>query len=260
VTSLAGRVVIVAGVGPGLGHAVARLAAREGAAVVLAARTPSRLQAVREEIVAAGGVARGVPTDLADEAQCRSLAQVTQDEFGRIDAVVHTAFERPATGSLAERTAADWHAALDGNVLSATYLVHAVAPMMRARRSGSIVFVSSISARLPYAQSGIYGTMKAAQLTLAKVYAQELGAAGVRVNCVVPGYIDTPNLEGFFESLATEQGTTAAAARASAAAVTCLGRFPTADEVAEAAIFLASDRASGITGQSIDVNAGQWFG
>jgi NAD(P)-dependent dehydrogenase (short-subunit alcohol dehydrogenase family) len=173
---------------------------------------------------------------------------------------VHTGFSRPPTGPLGERTATEWHAALDGNVIAATQLVDAVAPAMRAQRAGSVVLVSSISARQPYVNSGIYATMKAAMLTLTKVYAQELGPHGVRVNCVVPGYIQSAGLDAFFEALGREDGGGTVAARARATAATALGRFPTADEVADAALFLASPMATAITGQSLDVNAGHWFG
>jgi NAD(P)-dependent dehydrogenase (short-subunit alcohol dehydrogenase family) len=140
------------------------------------------------------------------------------------------------------------------------HLASVFAGPLSAHGSGSLVLVSSISARTPFRDSGIYATMKAAQLTLTKVLAQDLGPAGVRVNCVVPGYIDSPALEAFFEALAQQQGITAAETRASAASGAALGRITTADEVANAALFLASDLASGITGQSLDVNGGQWFG
>lgn len=257
---LDGHVVVVAGVGPGMGRSVAVRAAANGAAVVLAARTATRLCDVRDEIVAAGGRACAVPTDATDPSQCHHLAEVALEFYGRIDAMVHTGFARPATGPLGERTAAEWHEALDGNVIAVTQLVEAVAPTMRAQQCGAMVLVSSISAREPYVNSGIYATMKAAMLTLTKVYAQEFGPHGVRVNCVVPGYIQSADLEAFFEVLGREDGVGAAAARARATGATALGRFPSADEVADAAVFLASPMATAITGQSLDVNAGHWFG
>jgi NAD(P)-dependent dehydrogenase (short-subunit alcohol dehydrogenase family) len=257
---LDGHVVVVAGVGPGMGRSTAIRAAANGASVVLAARTASRLDEVREAIVGAGGRACAVPTDTTDLADCRRLADAALDAFGRIDALVHTGFSRAPTGPLNERSAADWHDALDGNVIAATQLVDAVAPTMREQRTGSIVLVSSISARQPYVNSGIYGTMKAAMLTLTKVYAQELGPHGVRVNCVVPGYIQSEGLDAFFEVLGREYGGGTVAARARATSATALGRFPTADEVADAALFFASPLATAITGQSLDVNAGHWFG
>jgi len=257
---LDGCVVLVVGVGAGMGRSVAVRAAAHGASVVLAARTAARLCDVRDEIIAAGGQACSVPTDATDPAQCRHLAEAAVDTYGRIDALVHTGFARPATGPLGERSADDWHKALDGNVIAAAQLVDAVAPTMRAQHSGSVVLVSSISARQPYVNSGIYATMKAAMLTLTKVYAQELGPHGVRVNCVVPGYIQSADLDAFFEVLGREDGGGAAAARARATGATALGRFPSADEVADAALFLASPMATAITGQSLDVNAGHWFG
>lgn len=257
---LDGHVVVVAGVGPGMGRSTAIRAAANGAAVVLAARTAARLDEVRDTIVAAGGRACSVATDATDAAQCRRLADVALGTYGRIDALVHTGFSRAPTGPLGERSSAEWHDALDGNVIAATQLVDVVAPAMREQRSGSIVLVSSISARRPYVNSGIYGTMKAAMLTLTKVYAQELGPHGVRVNCVVPGYIQSDGLDAFFAALGREDGGGTVAARARATAATALGRFPTADEVADAALFLASPMASAITGQTLDVNAGHWFG
>ena len=257
---LDGLVVLVAGVGPGMGRSTAVRAAANGAAVVLAARTVGRLNEVRDEIAATGGRVCIVPTDATDADQCRRFAQAALDAFGRIDALVHTGFSRAPTGPLGDRTAADWHDALDGNVIAATQLVDAVAPAMRAQRAGSVVLVSSISARHPYVNSGIYATMKAAMLTLTKVYAQELGPYGVRVNCVVPGYIQSEGLDAFFEALGREDGGGTVAARTRATAATALGRFPTADEVADAALFLASPMATAITGQSLDVNAGHWFG
>ena len=257
---LDGLVVLVAGVGPGMGRSTAVRAAANGAAVVVAARTIDRLNDVRDEIAAAGGRACSVPTDATDAAQCQRFAEAALDAFGRIDALVHTGFSRSPTGPLGDRTVADWHDALDGNVIAATQLVDAVAPAMREQGTGSVVLVSSISARHPYVNSGIYGTMKAAMLTLTKIYAQELGPYGVRVNCVVPGYIQSEGLDAFFEVLGREHGGGTDAARTRATAATALGRFPTADEVADAALFLASPMATAITGQSLDVNAGQWFG
>jgi NAD(P)-dependent dehydrogenase (short-subunit alcohol dehydrogenase family) len=243
-----------------MGRSTAIRAAAHGAAVVLAARTAARLDAVRDEIVASGGRACSVRTDATDAAQCRQLADAAVDAFGRIDALIHPGFARPATGPLGETPAAEWHKALDGNVIAATQLVDAIAPAMRAQNYGSVVLVSSISARQPYVNSGVYATMKAAMLTLTKVYAQDLGSHGVRVNCVVPGYIQSPDLDAFFEVLGREQGDGTAAARARSTAATALGRFPSADEVADAAIFLSSPMATAITGQSLDVNAGHWFG
>jgi NAD(P)-dependent dehydrogenase (short-subunit alcohol dehydrogenase family) len=257
---LEGRVVIVAGAGPGMGRSVALRAAQHGASVVLAARTAERLAELRDEIESGGGHALAVPTDFVDNEQCLALVAATVEAFGRFDALVHTAFGQPARGPLGERTPADWHAALDVNIVAASQLVEAVTPVLVAQQRGSIVFVSSISARQPRQDSGIYAVMKAGALTLTKVYAQQLGPSNVRVNCVVPGYIDSADLERFFVITGEARGVTGAEARADVASATCLKRIPTAHEVADAAVFFVSDLSSAITGQALDVNAGHWFG
>ena len=257
---LEGRVVIVAGAGPGMGRSVALRTAAQGASVVLAARTAERLTELRDEIERGGGHALAVPTDFVDNAQCVGLIDATIGAFGRVDALVHTAFGQPPRGPLSERTPVDWHGALDVNLVAASQLIEAVAPALVAQQRGSIVLVSSISARQPRQDSGIYAVMKTGALTLTKVYAQQLGPSNVRVNCVVPGYIDSADLERFFELTGEARGVTAAEARADVASATCLKRIPTADEVADAAVFFASDLSSAVTGQALDVNAGHWFG
>jgi NAD(P)-dependent dehydrogenase (short-subunit alcohol dehydrogenase family) len=97
-------------------------------------------------------------------------------------------------------------------------------------------------------------------LTLVQVLAREFGPHGVRVNAVVPGYIESDNLEAFFADAGTRRGTSAAQARATAEEATCLGRFATAREVADVVAFFGSSASAGVTGQTLDVNAGQWFG
>lgn len=257
---LDGRVVIVAGVGPGMGRSVALRSAEQGATVVLAARTAERLAVLRDEVEHGGGRALAVPTDFVDNAQCVALIDASLAAFGRVDALVHTAFGQPQRGELRERSVADWHGALDVNLVAAAQLVDAVSPTMAEQQRGSIVLVSSISARQPLVSSGIYAVMKAGALTLTKVYAQQLGPSNVRVNCVVPGYIESEDLERFFVMTGEARGISGADARAGAAGATCLRRFPTAHEVADAAVFFASDLSAAITGQALDVNAGHWFG
>ncbi|MFI5911002.1 SDR family oxidoreductase [Dactylosporangium sp. NPDC051541] len=240
---LTGRRAAIAGVGPGLGRELALTFAAAGAEVALLARNAAHLDEVAAELTP--GVLR-LPTDLTDRAQCAAAAE----RIGAVDVLVHNAFTRPPLGSLGERTAADWHAAVDGNILSATNLLYELLPRMRGR-SASVVLISSISARRPHPGSGIYAAMKSAMLTLVQVLARELGPAGIRVNAVVPGYIESDNLEAFF---ADPQ------ARRDAEAGTCLGRFVTAREVAAVVAFFGSPLSAGVTGQTLDVNAGQWFG
>jgi NAD(P)-dependent dehydrogenase (short-subunit alcohol dehydrogenase family) len=256
---LTGRVGVIAGVGPGVGRELAVTFAEEGADVALLARRGEFLTEVAEDVAARGRRALCLPTDLTDRAQCAGAAQRLQEVHGAVDVLVHNAFSRPPLGSLGERTAADWHAAIDGNILSATNLLYELLPLMKGR-SASVVLVSSISARQPYQESGIYAAMKSAMLTLVQVLAKELGAHSIRVNAVVPGYIESDNLEAFFADVGTRQGGSALEARRSAESATCLGRFVTPREVADVVTFFGSASSGGVTGQTLDVNAGQWFG
>ncbi|MEV4509256.1 SDR family oxidoreductase [Dactylosporangium sp. NPDC049525] len=257
--SRTGRVAAVAGVGPGLGRELALTFAEAGADLALLARNGGYLEQVAGEVEAAGRAALRLPADLTDRARCAEAAERIGERYGAVDVLVHNAFSRPPLGSLGDRTAADWHAAVDGNILSATNLLYELLPLMRGR-SAAVVLVSSISARRPYPDSGIYAVVKSAMLTLVQVLARELGPHSVRVNAVVPGYIESDNLEAFFADAGTRQGTSAAQARQAAQDATCLGRFVTAREVADVAAFLGSPAAAGVTGQTLDVNAGQWFG
>ncbi len=256
---LTGRIAAIAGVGPGLGRELAVTFAEQGADVALLARRAEYLDEVAGDVAAAGRSALCLPTDLTDRVQCAEAARRLGERFGAADVVVHNAFARPPLGSLGERTAAEWHAAVDGNILSAANLLYEVLPLMRGR-SASVILVSSISARPPYPESGIYAAMKSAMLTLVQVLARELGPHGVRVNAGVPGYIESEDLEAHFAAVGTRRGTSAAQARGDAEATTCLGRFVSAREVAEVVAFFASPASAGVTGQTLDVNAGQWFG
>lgn len=257
---LEGRVAVVAGVGPGLGRHLALALADHGARLVLAARSQEALEALADELRARGAEAIAVPTDLVDGAACDRLAAAALASFGGIDAVVHNAFTRPSLGPVVDRSPEEWHRSFDVNVVSVATLARSTAEALANSGRGAFVAVSSISARSPHPGSAIYATTKGAVLTLVRALAQELGPAGTTVNALVPGYIEGPGLEVFFEQRGVAAGTTGAGARAAAEAEACLGRFARPAEVAGAAVLLLSDLARAVTGQALDVNAGQSFG
>ncbi len=256
---LAGRVGIVSGVGPGLGRAIACAFAREGADVVLAARTPAALEEVAAAVRAAGRRALAVPTDIVRAEDCRQLVEAALAAFGRIDVLVNNAFRSAPYDAVEDARMDDWRAIFDVNVFGAIALSQAVVPPMKAAGGGAIVMIGSMSMRLIEPRFGGYAASKGALVVAAQTMAKELGPAGIRVNSVVPGYIWGPNLERWFAKLAAERGTTPEAVYAEVAARTALGRIPTAAEVAEAVVFFASDRSRAITGQTLDVNAGHYF-
>ena len=256
---LENRVAIVSGIGPGLGRAIALALAREGASLVLGARTQDTLAKVATEVEAMDREVASTPTDITDEAQCARLAQTAIDRFGRVDVLVNNAFMQPPLEPIMAAEADTWRTAMEVNVLGSVQMTKAVAPHLQAQHSGAVVFVNSMSARRVRERFGVYSAAKAALLTAAQHLANELGPDGVRVNSVVPGYIWGPSLEWWFGYQAEQRGVTTQDVYDEVASGTCLHHLPTSEEVADAVVFLASDLARAITGQSLDVNGGHWF-
>jgi NAD(P)-dependent dehydrogenase (short-subunit alcohol dehydrogenase family) len=256
-TLLAGTVVVVSGVGPGLGRSIALQSARAGADIVLAARTASRLDEVAKEVTALGRRAVTVPTDITDEEAAARLAQAAVDAFGRVDTLVNNAFAIPPLTSLADADLAAIRAAFDTNVIATLRLTRLFTPALAAHR-GSVVMINSAvlrHSRLPF---GGYKMAKSALLALAQSLATELGPRGIRVNSVAPGYIWADSLKWYFGYLAEQRGVGRQVIYDETAATTDLRALPEPDEVADAVVFLASSMARAITGQCLDVNSGEY--
>ncbi len=254
---LAGKVVVVCGVGPGLGRAIAVQSARAGADVVLAARTADRLDEVAKDVAALGRRGLAVPTDITDDAAAAALAEAAVTEFGQVDALVHNAFSIPPLLGLAEVDLDAIRAAVDTNVLAALRMTRLFIPALAASQ-GSVVMINSAvlrHSRLPY---GGYKIAKSALLALAQSLATELGPQGIRVNSVAPGWIWADVLKWYFGYLAEQRGISAGEVYAETAASTDLRRLPEPDEIADAVVFLASPMARAITGHCLDVNCGEF--
>jgi NAD(P)-dependent dehydrogenase (short-subunit alcohol dehydrogenase family) len=254
---LADKVVVVAGIGPGLGRSIALASAREGADVVLAARTASRLDEVAKEVAALGRRALAVPTDLGDADAAQHLAETALREFGRVDALAYNALAMPPIKPLGAVPYTSLSEAFDGNVIAALRLARLLTPAL-TETSGAIVFVNSMVIRFSEPTMGPYKLTKAALLAMAQNLATELGPGGVRVNSVAPGHIWGDSLKWYFGYLAKKRGTTAEEIYAETAKALDLRRLPEPDEIADAIVFLASDRARAITGQCLDVNCGEY--
>jgi NAD(P)-dependent dehydrogenase (short-subunit alcohol dehydrogenase family) len=256
---LADRTVIVSGVGPGLGAEIALACAREGADVVLAARTVAMLDEVAEDVRAMGRSALTVPTDVTRSGDCEHLVEAARAEYGRIDVLVHNAFLSNPVSLVTKADLDDWRRIFEVNLFGSVRLTQLVAPLMAAQRRGSIVFVNSMSIRIIEPMMGGYAASKGALLTTARTLAKELGPDGIRVNSVVPGYIWSAKMEAYFRRLATERNVTYEAVHADVTSRTALHHIPDSAEVADAVLFFASDLARAVTGQSLDVNGGHFF-
>jgi NAD(P)-dependent dehydrogenase (short-subunit alcohol dehydrogenase family) len=257
---LDGKVAIVSGVGPGMGRDIALAFAEEGADLVLAARTPSKLETVAEEIRAAGRKALCVPTDVTDPAQCQALVDACIAEHGKLDVLVNSAFVQPPFQKIEDTSVETFRAAFDVNFFGHVWLTQAAIPHLKAAAPASIVFINTMSTRRIRENFGAYTSSKMALSGLAKVLAVELGPDRVRVNSVHPGYIWGESVRWYFQSQADQRGVTFDEIYDETASQTALHHLPGSDEISQAVVFLASERmASSITGEAIDVNAGMFI-
>ena len=256
---LEGKRAVVTGVGPGLGRSIALALAREGAAVALAARTESVLKDVAGEIEAAGGRAVAVPTDVSDKAQCERLVATAVGELGGVDILTSSAFVPDVFQPFESVDLDEWRRMFEVNVFGALQVAQQVVAPMREAGRGSIVFVGSMTIRKPYKRESGYATSKGALLVAARALASELGPDGIRVNTVVPGWMWGPNVQGYFAYREQTKGVPVQDQIDEVTANIPLRTIPTPDEVAGAVVFFASDLASMVTGQSLDVNGGEVF-
>ncbi|WP_299573665.1 SDR family oxidoreductase [uncultured Williamsia sp.] len=254
---LDGKVVVVSGVGPGLGRSIALQSAGAGASVVMAARTEERLRAVADEIDAAGGRSLVVPTDITDDAQVQRLVDTTVSEFGRVDALVNNAFALPSMKPLARTDFQQITDSLDLTVLGGLRVTKAFTDALAAT-AGAVVMINSMVLRHSEPRYGSYKLAKAALLAMSQTLATELGERKVRVNSVAPGYIWDDQLKWYFGEIAKKYDISPDDVYADTAKNSDLKRLPEPDEIARAVVFLASDWASAVTGQTLDVNCGEY--
>jgi len=257
---LRGKVCIVSGVGPGLGRALARALAEQGADLALIGRSAERGSSVARELDASGLRILCAQADVTDLASCQAALARILEHFGRVDVLVNNAFATGPMGPLvADSVMKSWRPAFKVNVFGTLQLTQLVAETMKPRHSGSVVMINSLAARTAQPNLAAYGASKAALLAASRSLAVELGPHGIRVNSVVPGHIDGPALDVFIQMEAQRQSIGEAQARAQIAAQAPLNRIPSSQQVADAVVFFASDMSQAVTGQTMDVNCGQWL-
>lgn len=246
---LAGRVAVITGSGNGIGGATALEFARAGAMVAVAdIDFAGALETVRR-IAAEGGVAIAVQADVSDPGSVQNLVAKTLEAFSRVDTLVNNAAIQISKW-IEDTSFEEWNRQMAVNVGGLFLCSKLFLPELRKTR-GSMVNMSSVNAYFVEPMCAGYCATKGAIVAFTKALAIDMGRAGVRVNCICPGYIDAGLAEGYFQAQADPT-----AARAAAGQLHALGRIGGPEEVARAAVFLASDDASFMTGSAVVVDGG----
>ncbi len=247
-TTLNNKVAIVTGASSGIGHAAARLFAQEGAALVVSGRRQGELDRLVDEIETSGGKAVAVAGDVRDETHAKALVDAACTRFGGLDIAFNNAGSTGETAPLPDIPVEAWRETLDTNLTSAFLGARHQIPAMVARGGGSLIFTSTfVGYTVGFPGMGAYAASKAGLIGLTQVIASEFGPKGIRANALLPGGTDTPM--GRAVSNTPE-------ARAFVEGLHALKRLANPEEIARAALFLASEAASFMTGSALLVDGG----
>ncbi len=246
-TKLAGKVALITGSSRGIGRAIAIGYAAEGASVVVTARKHSDAEAVAAEIRSAGGKALAVALDVTSPEQVEAAVVATMTEFGRIDIAVANA-GIPQVRASEDLTPADWQQVIDTNLNGVFFTCQAAGKRMLAQGSGAIVTLGSLLSFIGVPQRLAYGTTKGGVIEFTRVLAVEWASRGVRVNALAPGYIETDIMRGLAAKGLLD--TSALIKR------TPMGRLGQVEDLVGPAVFLVSDDARFVTGQTLAVDGG----
>jgi NAD(P)-dependent dehydrogenase (short-subunit alcohol dehydrogenase family) len=250
------RVTIVTGASQGIGREIAKAFGERGDVVVLAARNPEGLSASADVVTEAGGVPLVVETDVTSRDSIERMVETVIEQQHRIDVLVNNSGVGGPSGRLWETDPDEWRATFDVNVFGVFLASRAVLPVMIEQGAGAVITIGSISGKRPLFGRSAYTSTKTALIGLTRTLAVEAGSHGVRVNLISPGFVSGPRLDWVMEAQSKARGISVEDVRHEFEAESALGRLTEPMDVARAAVFLASDAASGITGVDLNVDSG----
>ncbi len=254
---LDGRVAIVTGASKGIGRVISELFAREGAAVVCAARTKPLVEEAAAAIAGAGGKAIAAVSDVGTEAGAREVIDVALSAFGRLDTLDNNAGDGGPTKPVEEYSVDDWYYTVNSCLTSSYLCCHFAVPAMVRAGRGAIVNIASMAGRRGLAYRVGYCSAKAGQMGLTYGLALELGRHNITVNAIAPGAVEGDRIDRVIKGQADVRGIAVDRMRQSFVERSPLRRMSTAADIASLALFLCSDAARNISGQVIPVTAGE---
>jgi NAD(P)-dependent dehydrogenase (short-subunit alcohol dehydrogenase family) len=256
---LEGQVAVVVGSGRGIGETIARTFAQEGAAVALVdlAKMKSELESIAQEISQKGGKAIAIVADCTDDRQVKKMVDETVRRWGKIDILVNSAGLRGPLVPVQDITEEEWDTVLDVNLKAVFLCCRAVLKIMLQQKSGSIVSISGTAGKEGMALRGSLCAAKWGLLGLTQTIAKEAGPSGIRANIICPGGMDEPELRDMYAERAKGLGMEFSQLEKSVLELTPLRKYAKHDEVAKAALFLASSDSSHTTGESLNVSGGR---
>lgn len=256
---LQGKTIAILGAGPGFGTSLALRAAAQGANVVVAARTKDKVDKIAQQVKDAGGNAIALSVDATNAEQVQHMVATTLDAFGSLDGLVYSAFSNPSMKVLADTDSSYITNGINVSVVGALSAIQTCTEALTAS-GGSIVMMSSAVIHHSRERYATYKIAKSASRALAESLATELGPSNIRINSVAPGYIWGETLKQYFEALTQKFGGTRDDIYNYTAEKLDLRRLPTEAEIADPVLFLLSDLASGVTGQTLTVDCGEFHG
>lgn len=250
------KVAIVTGGGIGIGEAISYAFASEGAALVIAARTLSRLENVAEDIKSRGGMVKVVQTDVSNEKQVQHMVAETLKEYGQIDILVNNSGITGPTANVVDMKLDEWNEVLAINITGAMLCAREVLKTMMVRKTGNIINIGSEGGRSGYPMRSPYCVSKMGIIGLTETLAIEVGEYNIRVNCISPAAVRGERITNRLNARAKAMNISYDEAMTRLTSNYSLKRITETSEVAAAAAFLASDEASAITGHTLVVNCG----
>ena len=247
--NLAGKVALITGGSRGIGRGIALCLAEAGADIVLTARKPPGLEEAAQVVTKIGRRVLTVPANIRNLSEVDSVVKTAVDKFRRIDILVNNAATNPLYGSVFDIDEKAWDVTLGLNLKSCFFMSQAVGKLMRERGGGSIINIASEDGIRPFVGLGVYSISKAGLIMLAKVLAEEWGQYHIRVNTIAPGFVRTRFSQAVWDDPEMVEEVESNIA---------IGRIAEPEEIANTALFLASEASSYITGQTIVLDGGHF--